>query len=89
MLAVKENFILNGQAKPQDPVLLLSQTPINSKILGIPYKLHVYNLAEKEPEANFEAWLASKPKREQRLNRLLSKKQVTQLKQYRVNIANW
>ena len=89
MLVVKENFILNGQAKPQDPVLLLSQTPINSKILGIPYKLHVYNLAEKEPEANFEAWLASKPKREQRLNRLLSKKQVTQLKQYRVNIANW
>ena len=89
VLAVKQYFILNGEAKPQDPVLLLSQTPINSKLLGFPYKLHLYNLAEKSPEANFDAWLNSKPKREERLSRFLSKKQLRQLKQYRVNIASW
>ena len=61
----------------------------NQRFWEYPINFIVYNLAEKEPEANFETWLASKPKREQRLNRLLSKKQVTQIKQYRVNIANW
>ena len=89
VLAVKQNFILNGEEKPQDPVLLLSQTPVNSKLLGFPYKLHLYNLAEKSPEANFDAWLNRKPKREERLRRFLSEKQLRQLKQYRVNIANW
>jgi len=89
VLAVKQNFILNGEEKPQDPVLLLSQTPVNSKLLGFPYKLHLHNLAEKTPEANFDAWLNRKPKREERLRLFLSEKQLRQLKQYRVNIANW
>ena len=89
VLAVKENFLLNGQPKPQDPVLVLSQTPINSKILGIPYKLHLYNLAKKNPETDFDQWLKKNPKREARLNRILSPKQVKQLKQYNINIANW
>ena len=89
LLAVKESFTLNGQAKPQDPVLLLSQTPINSTIFGVPYKLHLYNFAEQEPARKFDAWLKEKPKREQKLTNLLSLKQVQQLKQYKINIADW
>ncbi len=88
-LIVKQNFALNDTALSQDPVLVLSQTPENSKLFGIPYKLHLYNLSASNPEERFQKWIAKKPQREQRLNKLLSAKQVEQLKRYKVGFAKW
>ena len=58
---------------------LLYQKP-NRKILGIPLRLHIYNLARKNRDSLFEAWLDKKPNRRSRLERRYSKKQIDKLK---------
>ena len=88
-LIVKQSFILNEEEVNQDPVLILSQTPENQRIFGIPLKLHLYNLSESNPEQRFETWLNKKPNRVKRLNQWLSPKQVEQLKKYKVGFSNW
>ncbi|WP_072994414.1 translocation and assembly module lipoprotein TamL [Pseudozobellia thermophila] len=57
---------------------LIVQEP-NSTLLGYPLRLNLYNLAKKNPDSSFQAWLHRKEKREARLIRLLSKKQVNRL----------
>lgn len=54
-------------------------TKPNSKLLGIPLKLHLYNLAKQKPEESFKNWLAAKPKREERYVNFLSQKQLDKL----------
>ena len=88
-LIIKQSFVLNGEEVNQDPVLILSQTPENQRIFGVPFKLHLYNLSESNPEERFETWLNKKPNRAKRLNRWLSPKQVEQIKKYKVGFSNW
>ena len=52
----------------------------NTKTLGSPLKLHVYNLAKQQPDTVFDYWLYKKPKRSKRLVKLISKKQVVNLR---------
>lgn len=59
---------------------LINQRP-NSNILGYPFRLNLHNLAKPNPSADFEKWLRKKEKREQRLQKTLSKKQVNRLSQ--------
>ena len=88
-LIVKQTFDKNGETNIQDPITLLSLTSVNKKILGFPLKLHVYNRSHPNPGAQFDQWLNKKPKREERLNRWLSKKQVDRLRKYRIDYNNW
>lgn len=88
-LIVKQSFVLNDELITQDPVIVLSQTPENQSLLGIPYKLLLYNLSKSNTEERFEAWLKKKPKREKLLNKWLSPKQLEQVKRYRVGFSNW
>ncbi|WP_240938693.1 BamA/TamA family outer membrane protein [Arenibacter sp. 6A1] len=57
---------------------LIVQKP-NSRVLGYPLRLNLYNLAKKDPDSSFQAWLHKKEKREQRLINFLSEKQVNRL----------
>lgn len=57
---------------------LVLQKP-NSRLLGIPLRLHLYNLAKKDADSAYRAWLVRKPGRVERLEKLLSKKQVERL----------
>ena len=57
---------------------LVSQQP-NAKVLGFPLKLHMYNLAKPNPDSAYQDWLYRKEKRYDRLERLLSQKQVERL----------
>jgi outer membrane protein assembly factor BamA len=57
---------------------LVAQKP-NSKVLGVPLKLHVYNLAKPNPDSAYQDWLYRKDKRYDRLEALLSQKQVERL----------
>jgi outer membrane protein assembly factor BamA len=57
---------------------LISQKP-NTNVLGYPLRLNLYNLAKENPDSSYQNWLYRKEKREQRLNSLLSKKQVNRL----------
>ncbi|WP_293299066.1 BamA/TamA family outer membrane protein [Allomuricauda sp.] len=59
---------------------LISQKP-NSSVLGYPLKLNLYNLAKENPDSSFQDWLNRKEKREKRLNKLLSEKQVNRLRE--------
>lgn len=88
-LIVKQSLAVNGEVKGNDPVTELALTTVNEKILGFPLKLHVYNLSNPEPEAQFDRWLNKKENRAERLRRWLSPKQLVQLKKYHVDLNNW
>lgn len=60
----------------------------NSKLLGFPLKLQIYNLAQTNPENRFINWVGKTEKRSDRLVSLLSKRQVVQLKKTWVNVNN-
>lgn len=86
---VEENELLltdytieaNGQ-KVSDPAVnsFILQKP-NSTVLGFPLRLHLYNLAKPNADSQYQDWLERKPKRKERLEALLSKKQTERLGQ--------
>jgi hypothetical protein len=79
LLLSKNRIYTNGERVVDDDIQsLLVQKP-NSRVLGYPLRLNLYNLAKPNPDSTFQAWLKRKPKREDRLSRLLSKKQVNRL----------
>ena len=57
---------------------LVTQKP-NVKVLGIPLRLHLYNLAKVNPDSSYQDWLYRKDGRYDRLVKLLSEKQVERL----------
>ena len=79
-LLLTKNTILADEEKVADEEIksLIVQEP-NSSLLGYPLRLNLYNLAKKDPDSSYQAWLHRKEKREQRLSRLLSQKQVNRL----------
>lgn len=79
LLLTKNNIYVDEQ-KLKDPDIesLIVQEP-NSKLLGYPLRLNLYNMAKVNPDSSYQAWLYRKEKREQRLTNILSKKQVNRL----------
>ncbi len=69
----------NGKRNNQEEVRATIIQKPNAKALGIPLRLHLYNMAKEDPDSSYSAWLKKKPKREARLNRFLSKKQTKRL----------
>ena len=90
-----DQFLISEQTIKSDDTLVtnneiyrqLSQQ-VNSKLIGFPLKLQIYNLAKSEPEERFIHWMAKKKKREKRMVSLLSKKQIIRLKKVWVGINN-
>ncbi|NJW51929.1 translocation and assembly module lipoprotein TamL [Salinimicrobium oceani] len=66
----------------------LYQEP-NTRFLGLPLQLYLYNLANPDPDTTFLNWLHKKPGREEQLIDLLSEKQVVRLGNIYVNINEW
>ncbi|NEV93398.1 BamA/TamA family outer membrane protein [Psychroflexus sp. YR1-1] len=58
----------------------------NTKLLGFPLKLQIYNLAQTKPEERFISWVGKRKQRADRLTSLLSKRQVIQLKKFWINV---
>ncbi|WP_035093343.1 translocation and assembly module lipoprotein TamL [Aquimarina macrocephali] len=77
---LKKNQIYVDSAKTKDSKLYnqLYQKP-NTKLLGIPIRLHIYNLARINQDSLYQDWLTRKPKRKKRIIKFLSKKQVDRL----------
>lgn len=65
----------------------LHQVP-NTKLLGIPLKLQIYNLAQTNPEKRFIDWLDKREKRADRLVSVFSRRQLIKLKNSWINIHN-
>ncbi|WNH09322.1 BamA/TamA family outer membrane protein [Thalassobellus suaedae] len=88
-LLTKNTVLINDKKVSNETINnLLYQKP-NRKILGIPLRLHIYNMARPNRDSIFEAWLDKNPKRRQRLINKFSKKQVVQLKQSSLGFNNW
>lgn len=58
-------------------------------LIKFPLGLHIYNLADPQPDSTFKRWLHKRPDREKRLTRLLSKKQVDGVDSIYVGIHRW
>jgi len=79
LLLTKNTIYVNSEKiKSEDIRSLVLQEP-NSTLLGYPLRLNLYNLAKKDPDSSFQAWLYRKENREERLVNLLSQKQVNRL----------
>lgn len=75
-LLEKNTITVNGEPKKDEALKeQLYQEP-NTSILGYHLRLHLYNLAKPNPDSSYQAWLAEKPERHERLRKLLSEKQV-------------
>tara|TARA_R110002073_G_scaffold279026_1_gene443171 strand:- start:459174 stop:461669 length:2496 start_codon:yes stop_codon:yes gene_type:complete len=85
-----KNTIIVNDKKSSSPDLYsyLRQKP-NQKILGFPFSLHLYNLANKDTLNSFDHWLNKKPKRKKRLINTFSEKQVKGLENTSEGINKW
>jgi len=77
---LENHKIFIDSAKTNDSKLYdqLYQTP-NTKLLGSPIRLHIFNAASVNQDSLYKDWLTRKPNREKRMIRFLSKKQVDRL----------
>ena len=81
LLLTKNTIYADGEkVSGEDLKGLLAQKP-NSHVLGYPLRLNLYNMAKEDSDSLFLDWLHRKEKREERLNRMLSKKQVNRLRE--------
>ena len=78
LLVKNEIFANNERIKEERVNNLLAQQP-NNKFIAYPLRLSLYNLARKNPDSTYRAWLDKKPNRRENLNAILSKKQVERL----------
>lgn len=85
-----ENTIFVDSAELKNKIVYnqLYQKP-NSRLLGFPLELHIFNLAKPNPDSAFQTWLYKKPERLRRLTNLLSQKQVVRLGKSYVAFNEW
>lgn len=91
LLLTKNTIEVDGEKIEDSGVFSqLTQRP-NTKIplMGFPAGLHFYNLADQEADSTFNKWLYKKPKREKRLIRFLSKKQLDQVGNSYIGFNEW
>jgi len=83
-LLEKNNVIVNDKKTSKQEVLSFLRQKPNQKVLSFPFSLHLYNWANPKYETRFEEWLKEKPKKDRKLTKIFSEKQVKALgKSYR------
>ncbi|RPD96724.1 hypothetical protein EGM88_10215 [Aureibaculum marinum] len=88
LLAKNTIIVDNKKIGNPDIASYLRQTP-NTKILGIPISLHIYNFAKPNYEIKFQEWLDKNPNRERKLVNVFSKKQVKAMEKAYNGINTW
>jgi hypothetical protein len=78
-LLTKNEIIVNEKQVKEERISNLVVQQPNSNIGGFPLRLHLFNLAKKNTDSSYQAWLNKKPNRRARLVKLLSEKQVQRL----------
>ena len=79
-LEIKDAKVYSQLAQKPNPTIPL---------IGLPFGLHIYNLADPQPDSTYYRWLHKNPKREQRLVNFLSKRQVDQIGKSYVGFNKW
>ena len=88
-LLSKQTVIVDNQKINPSKIDFLFNNNPNKKIFGLPLKLYVNNLVNKNQDSLFDIWIDKNPKKNKIINKIFSKKQVDQLKKYRISINNW
>ncbi|WP_311195885.1 outer membrane protein assembly factor [Antarcticibacterium sp. 1MA-6-2] len=89
LLLTNNTIYRNGEEIKKNRIYnQLYQEP-NSRLLGVPIKLHFYNWAKQDPDSAFLHWLHKKPGREERLVNIYSRKQVDKMREAYVNFNEW
>ncbi|MFD2551921.1 BamA/TamA family outer membrane protein [Bizionia sediminis] len=88
-LLTKNTVYINQKANNTEAITNLVYQKPNRKLLGIPIRLHIYNLARPNIDSILEAKINKTAKRRNRLERLLSKKQLTQYINSRKGFNSW
>ena len=88
-LLTENSFFINGQNKKSEELSNLSFQKKNTVTLGIPLRLHIYNLARLTKILSLRLGLQKNPKRKQRLISKLSEKQLNQLKISAIGFNRW
>ncbi|TYB79922.1 BamA/TamA family outer membrane protein [Bizionia myxarmorum] len=88
-LLTKNTVYINDKANNTETITNLLYQKANRKLLTVPIRLHIYNLARPNIDSILEANIAKKPNRERNLERFLSKKQLDQYIDSRKGFNNW
>ena len=88
-LLTETSIYVNDKKSNKEELSNLLYQKRNSRALGIPLRLHIYNWARPDRDSIFEAWLDENPKRRERLRRRYSQKQVNKLKESALGFNNW
>lgn len=76
LLLTKNKISVDGEAEKSDEISSLLYQQPNTRLLGIPIGLHIYNLAKPKHDSVYKAQLLANQKKLKRQIRLLSLKQV-------------
>lgn len=88
-LLTDNDIFINGEETSEARIYnQLYQKP-NSRFLGLPLQLFLYNQAKPNPDSTYLHWLYKKPDRKERLVNWFSEKQVVRLGNIYVNINEW
>ena len=88
-LLTENSFIVNGKKNKSETISKLSFQKTNSDILGIPVRLHIYNLARENKDSIFDSWLKKKPNRNPRYIKIFSQKQLDKIKKTSLGLNTW
>ena len=88
-LLTKNSFIINGKKNKSETISKLSFQKTNSTILGIPLRLHIYNMARENKDSIFDSWLKKKPNRNRRYIKIFSQKQLDKIKKTSLGLNTW
>ena len=67
--------------------LILSKP--NKKFISIPIGLKIYNLSKKINDSSFNLWLYKNSNRKNKIQKIISDKQINQIEKYTFKINNW
>ena len=88
-ILLDNKLIINGEEKKRDFANQLIFPKKQKQLFISKIKFQLNDWADESPEDNFNNWINKKPPRKERLNKILSSKQVEQLKEYYLKYNAW
>lgn len=85
----QNTLVVNGTTTGNKSAYTLLINPPNKTFLGFPIETYLNEWVQNDPDSVFDAWLHKKEKRLKRWEKLLSTKQIEQLKKYKRKGHQW
>ena len=88
-LLTNNTIYVNDKVNKTETINNLLYQKDNRKFLGFPFRLHIYNLARPNIDSIVNSNIDKKPKKRERLEKFLSKKQLNKYVESRIGFNNW